>query len=63
MSENQQLRIVVDPKPSNRKQAAIAAAVVAIVSNVPQDDVAKSVNKWREAGKREALHDSVWGKS
>ncbi len=60
MSEKPQLRISVTPEPGEREKAAIAAAVVAIASNVPEDEVTRPVSKWREAGKREALRDHTW---
>lgn len=60
MSANQQLRISVHPKPTEQEMAAIAAAVVAISSNVQEDEASRPVNKWREAGKREALREHIW---
>lgn len=55
MSESQQLRITITPEPTEHEKAVIAAAVVAIASNVQEDEPSRPVNKWREAGKREAL--------
>lgn len=60
MSENQQLRIVVTPEPTDREKAAIAASVVASVANVHEDEASEPVNKWREAGKREGLREHIW---
>lgn len=60
MSDNQQLRISVHPEPTEQEMAAIAAAVVAIASNVQDDEASRPVNKWREAGKREALREHMW---
>lgn len=63
MSQRPRLRIVVKPEPTDREKAAIAAAIVAMSGNVPDDDPTPPVNKWREAGKREALRDSMWEKN
>ena len=60
MSEDQQLRITVTPEPDDQEKAAIAAAVVAIASNVQEDESSRPVSKWREAGKREALRKHMW---
>lgn len=60
MSENQQLRIAITPEPNDREKAAIAAAIVASVANVPDDEASRPVDKWREAGKRESLRDHMW---
>lgn len=60
MSDDQQLRISVYPEPNDREKAAIAAAVVAIASKVQEDEIAAPVNKWREAGKRDALREHTW---
>ena len=62
MSDNPQLRIAIKPEPSDSEKAAIAAAVVAIASNVQEDEASRPVNKWREAGKREALREHMWEK-
>ncbi len=59
MSENQQLRIHVSPEPNDQEKAAIAAAMVAMSQKVPEDAPTTTVNKWREAGKREALRGSI----
>ena len=59
MSENPQLRIQVTPEPNDKEKAAIAAAVVAMSQKVPEDAPATTLNKWREAGKREALRGSI----
>lgn len=60
MSTEPRLRITVTPEPSDREKAAIAAAVVAIASNVQEDEVSRPANAWREAGKREALRKHQW---
>lgn len=60
MSQKPQLRISVTPEPDEHEKAAIAAAVVAIASNVQEDEEPAPVNKWREAGKREALRKQIW---
>lgn len=54
MSNEPQFRIRVDPAPNDREKAAIAAAVVAMSRKLPDDAPVKPVNRWREAGKREA---------
>lgn len=60
MTDDPRLRIFVTPEPNDREKAAIAAAVVAIASNVQEDEVSRPVNAWREAGKREALRKPQW---
>lgn len=60
MSKQKPLRLSVHPEPDERERAAIAAAVVAITSNVQEDEASRPVNKWREAGKREALREHTW---
>ena len=58
MSQESQLRIVVDPAPSDREMAAITAAVLTLTPNPPEPDEKPRQNEWREAGKREALRDN-----
>lgn len=60
MSDDQQLRISITPEPNDREKAAIAAAVVAIAAKVQEDEPSRPANKWREAGKREALRQQIW---
>lgn len=60
MSDKSQIRISVSPEPNDREKAAIAAAVVAIAANVQEDESSRPANKWREAGKREALREHTW---
>lgn len=60
MSDDQHLRISIHPGPNDREKAAIAAAIVAIASKLPEDESSRPVNRWREAGKREALRDHMW---
>lgn len=60
MTEKQSPRISVSPRPTGRELAAIAAAVVATIPNVHEDESSVPVNKWREAGKREALREHMW---
>lgn len=55
MSNEPKLRITVSPEPNDREKAAIAAAVVASLPKVQEDEPSRPVNKWREAGKRESL--------
>lgn len=62
MSNQPKLRIAVTPEPTDREKAAIAAAVVASLPNVQEDEISVPVNKWREAGKREALRENTWEK-
>lgn len=62
MSNQPKLRIAVTPEPTDREKAAIAAAVVASLPNVQEDGISAPVNKWREAGKREALRENTWEK-
>lgn len=62
MSETKGVRIAIAPEPNDREAAAIVAAVVAISGNVADDEAKPSVNRWREAGKREALRESIWEK-
>lgn len=60
MSEPAPVRIAISPKPNDREAAAIAAAVIAISGNVADDETKSSVNRWREAGKREAMRETTW---
>lgn len=60
MSDSAPVRIQVSPEPSEREAAAIAAAVVAISGNVAEDEAKPRVNRWREAGKREAMRETTW---
>lgn len=60
MSESASVRISISPEPNDREAAAIAAAVVAISRNVADDEPKPSVNRWREAGKREAMRETTW---
>ena len=60
MSDSQQLQISVHPEPTEQEMAAITAAVVAISSNVQEDEASRPVSNWREAGKREALREHMW---
>lgn len=61
MSHQPRLRISISPEPNDQEKAAIAAAVVASLPKVHEDESTAPVNKWREAGKREALRDHTWG--
>ncbi len=55
MSEQTNLRIVVDPAPSDAELAAITAAVLTSGPSQPEPEATPIRNRWREAGKREAL--------
>lgn len=60
MIDSPQLRISISPEPSDREKAAIAAAVVASTAILKEDETSRPINKWREAGKREALREQMW---
>lgn len=55
MSETPRLRVSITPEPDDKEKAAIVAAVVASLPKVQEDEPSTPVNKWREAGKREAM--------
>lgn len=60
MTENQPLRISVNPEPNDREKATIVATVLASLPNVQEDETSAPANKWREAGKRESLREHIW---
>lgn len=62
MSDAPRLRISITPEPNDTEKAAIAAAVVATLPKVQEDESSSPVNKWGEAGKREALREHIWEK-
>jgi hypothetical protein len=55
MSEQQKLRIVVEPSPTPHEMAAITAAVLTSAPASPEPEGKPKRNAWREAGKHEAL--------
>jgi hypothetical protein len=55
MSEQSNLRIVVQPTPSQAEMAAITAAVLTSAPVAPEPEDKPKRNPWREAGKHEAL--------
>lgn len=63
MTEATPLRISITPTPNDREAAAITAAVLAMQRQLPEDEPEAHKNRWREAGKREALRSSNWEKN
>lgn len=61
MINDPKIRISVSPAPTDEEAAAIAAAVLAVASRPGEGKPVKpAIDRWREAGKTEALHTAAW---